>query len=65
MEKSKKSLQSGKDKDDKRLKSSKENLLIEKEKRYQRKVKGPQVENQTTLKETKKQAAPKPKAKKK
>ncbi len=38
------------------LKSS-ENFLIEKEKRYQRKVKGPQVENQTTLRETKKKKA--------
>ena len=43
-------------KKDKRLTKSKENLLIEKEKRYQRKVKGPQVENQTQLKETKKKA---------
>jgi len=45
-------------KTDKRLTSSKENLLIEKEKRYQRKVKGPQVEQQTQLKETKKKAKP-------
>jgi hypothetical protein len=31
-----------------------ENLLIEKEKRYQRTIRGPQVEKLTTLKETKK-----------
>lgn len=31
-----------------------ENLLIEKEKRYQRTILGPQVEKLTTLKETKK-----------
>lgn len=40
------------------LKSS-ENLLIEKEKRYQKKLKRPQVENLTMLKETKKKAAAK------
>lgn len=33
-----------------------ENLLIEKEKRYQRTVRGPQVEKLTTLKETKKRS---------
>jgi len=43
----------------------KENLLIEKEKRYQRVNLGPQVENQTTLKETKKKKAPKPVTRKK
>jgi hypothetical protein len=43
----------------------KENLLIEKEKRYQREVRGPQVEKQTLLKETKKKPAPKVVAKKK
>jgi hypothetical protein len=46
------------------LKSS-ENFLIEKEKRYQKKVRGPQVEQQTVLKETKKPAAGKKAAKKK
>lgn len=46
------------------LKSS-ENFLIEKEKRYQKKVRRPQVENLTTLKETKKKSVPvKPPAKK-
>jgi len=43
----------------------KENLLIEKEKRFQQKVRRPQVEKQTLLKESKKKAAPKPVAKKK
>ena len=36
--------------------SNAENLLIEKEKRYQRTVRGPQVEKLTTLRETKKRS---------
>ena len=47
--------------------AGKENLLIDKEKRYQtelKKMRRPQVEKLTTLKETKKQAATKVKAKK-
>ncbi len=47
--------------------AGKENLLIEKEKRYQtelKKMRRPQVEKLTALKETKKKAAPKVKAKK-
>lgn len=52
-------------KNDPELMRSAENLRIEKEKRYQRTVLGPQVENQTTLKETKKKAQPKIKIKKK
>ena len=43
----------------------KENLLIEKEKRYQREDRKPQVEKLTTLKETKKRPAAKAKLKKK
>lgn len=41
------------------LKST-ENFLIEKEKRYQKKIKGPQVEQQTILRETKKKKAAAP-----
>jgi hypothetical protein len=47
--------------------SGQENLLIEKEKRYQtelKKMRRPQVEGLTTIKETKKKPAAKPKAKK-
>lgn len=65
MAKSKKAHEEGGAKNDPRLEKSKENLRIEKEKSYQRKVKGPQVENQTTLKDKKKAPLPKPKAKKK
>ncbi|MFN5324309.1 MAG: hypothetical protein ACK5C5_05270 [Bacteroidota bacterium] len=36
--------------------SNSENLLIEKEKRYQRTIRGPQVEKLTTLKETRKRS---------
>ncbi|HEX5001195.1 MAG TPA: hypothetical protein VFW78_01760 [Bacteroidia bacterium] len=43
----------------------KENLLIEKEKRYQKKIRKPQVEKQTLLHESKKKAATRPVAKKK
>lgn len=52
-------------KNDPELTRSAENLRIEKEKRYQRTVLGPQVENQTTLKEAKKKAQPKIKVRKK
>lgn len=52
-------------KNDRDLIRSAENLRIDKEKRYQRTILGPQVENQTTLKETKKKAQPRVKIKKK
>jgi hypothetical protein len=56
-----------KTKADLELIAGKESLLIEKEKRYQTELKKnrrPQVEKLTALKETKKKAAPKAKAKK-
>lgn len=49
----------------KQMIKGKESLLIEKEKRYQREVRGPQVEQQTLLKETKKKPMSKVTAKKK
>jgi hypothetical protein len=61
----KKSQASSPDTGKRELIKGKENLLIDKEKRYQKKIKGPQVENQTMLKETKKKPAPKVSAKKK
>jgi hypothetical protein len=58
----KKAIPKAKTKADLELIKGANNLLIDKQKSYQRKVKGPQVENQTMLKEAKKQAATKPKA---